>query len=166
VENPTTRPSSLMSWSLAVPPLPASRPLKIINARRVSQRLHSASIPNNIITSFNRQASLSRLCQGTPRWVIHVPPCHPTLSLNNCSFVGGEVDKLAETKGVFQPLPFQCQMANTYEGMNAYDRERAQHQAKESSQNMYDQHYEQGQGADQYNPNQYGPPQQLRGGNY
>ncbi|KAI9850308.1 MAG: hypothetical protein M1838_005868 [Thelocarpon superellum] len=59
-------------------------------------------------------------------------------------FVGGEVDKLAETKG-----------------MDFYDRERAQHQAKESAGNMYDQHYVQQQGADQYDPNQYGRPQQL-----
>ncbi|KAI9878542.1 MAG: hypothetical protein M1830_000596 [Pleopsidium flavum] len=59
-------------------------------------------------------------------------------------FVGGEVDKLAETKG-----------------MDAYDRERAQHRAKENSENMYDQHYVQGQGADQYDPNQYSPPDRF-----
>jgi len=59
-------------------------------------------------------------------------------------FVGGEVDKLAETHG-----------------MNEYDKYEAHKHAKESAENMYDQHYVQGQGADQYNPNEYGPPQQL-----
>lgn len=62
-------------------------------------------------------------------------------------FVGGEVDKLAETKG-----------------MNAYDRERAHHQAKENASHMYDEHYVRGQKADQYDPNQYGPPQQFQQG--
>ena len=57
-------------------------------------------------------------------------------------FVGGEVDKLAETKG-----------------MDEYDRERARHQAKEGAQNMYDNHY---QDANQYDPNQYGPPQPFQ----
>ncbi|KAI9830355.1 MAG: hypothetical protein M1819_005736 [Sarea resinae] len=59
-------------------------------------------------------------------------------------FVGGEVDKLAETKG-----------------MNAYDRERAQHQAKENARNMYDEHYVNNQQADQYDPNQYGGPDHI-----
>ena len=44
--------------------------------------------------------------------------------------------------------------------MNEYDKMRAHHQAKERSQDLYDQHYN-GQGADEYNPNQYGPPQNL-----
>ncbi|KAI9822513.1 MAG: hypothetical protein M1827_000232 [Pycnora praestabilis] len=64
-------------------------------------------------------------------------------------FVGGEVDKLAETKG-----------------MDAYDRERAQHQAKDGARNMYDEHYVQNQGADNYDPNQYGPPDQFQQGGY
>jgi len=56
-------------------------------------------------------------------------------------FVGGEVDKLAETKG-----------------MDFVDREKAQHRAKKGSERMYDEHYIQQQGADQYDPNQYSPP--------
>lgn len=77
-------------------------------------------------------------------------------------FAGAEVDKLAETKG-----------------MDEYDRERAKHhvshcvdvafpnteahesQARESAENMYDQHYVRGQGADQYDPNSYGPSDRL-----
>ena len=55
--------------------------------------------------------------------------------------VGGEVDKLAETKG-----------------MDEYDKVRAKRHAKETAENMYDQHYIQGQGADQYDPNQYSAP--------
>lgn len=43
-------------------------------------------------------------------------------------------------------------------GMNEYDKLRAQHQGKERSAELYDQHYVQGQGADQYDPNQYQQP--------
>jgi hypothetical protein len=57
---------------------------------------------------------------------------------------GAEVDKLAETKG-----------------MDFIDREKAKHHAKENVENMYDQHYIDGQGADQYDPNQYDAPPQL-----
>uniref|UniRef100_A0A0D6R9V4 CipC-like antibiotic response protein n=1 Tax=Araucaria cunninghamii TaxID=56994 RepID=A0A0D6R9V4_ARACU len=55
--------------------------------------------------------------------------------------VGMEVDKLAETKG-----------------MDEYDREKAKHHAKQSAQKMYEDHYERGYGADQYDPNQYDQP--------
>lgn len=60
--------------------------------------------------------------------------------------VGGEVDRLAETKG-----------------MDEWDREKAKRQAQEHSSNMYDQHYVDGQNADQYNPNQYDAPQHFQG---
>jgi hypothetical protein len=50
-------------------------------------------------------------------------------------FAGAEVDKLAETKGA-----------------DWVDREKAKRAAKENVENMYDQHYVQGQGADQYDP--------------
>ena len=36
--------------------------------------------------------------------------------------------------------------------MDFVDREKAKHHAKEQVENMYDQHYVQGQGADQYDP--------------
>ena len=58
-------------------------------------------------------------------------------------FVGGEVDKLAETHG-----------------MNEYDKFEAHRHAKQSAENMYDQHYGRN---DEYNPNQQGPPQALQG---
>ncbi len=48
---------------------------------------------------------------------------------------GAEVDKLAETKG-----------------LDFIDREKAKHHAKEQVETMYDEHYVQGQGADQYDP--------------
>ena len=52
-------------------------------------------------------------------------------------------------------------------GMNFYDKERAQHQAKENATHMYDEHYIRGQQADQYDTNRYGPPQQFQqGGGY
>ncbi|MCJ1264793.1 hypothetical protein MMC22_004668 [Lobaria immixta] len=49
------------------------------------------------------------------------------------------------------------------EGMNAYDRERAHHHAKEASRDMYDEHYIDNQGADQYDPNQYNAPERFQG---
>ncbi|KAE8443624.1 hypothetical protein EG329_001557 [Mollisiaceae sp. DMI_Dod_QoI] len=55
--------------------------------------------------------------------------------------VGGEVDKLAETKG-----------------MDWVDKEKAKHHAKEQVQNMYDQQYG---GNDQYDPNQQDANQAL-----
>ena len=45
--------------------------------------------------------------------------------------------------------------------MNEYDTIEARRHAKQSSEHMYDQHYVHGQGADQYDPNQYERPQQL-----
>lgn len=48
---------------------------------------------------------------------------------------GAEVDKLAETKG-----------------LDFIDREKAKHHAKEQVQSLYDDHYVQNQGADQYDP--------------
>ncbi|KAL9594991.1 MAG: hypothetical protein Q9219_006719 [cf. Caloplaca sp. 3 TL-2023] len=63
-------------------------------------------------------------------------------------FVGAEADKLAETKG-----------------MDAYDRERAKHHARESAGNMYEEHYVRDQGAEEYNPREYGAPAAF-GGEY
>ena len=78
-------------------------------------------------------------------------------------FVGGEVDKLAETKGVqCHRLVLRIQEADLILGMNEYDRERAHHQAKENASHMYDEHYVRGQGADQYDPNNYSAPEQFR----
>jgi hypothetical protein len=59
-------------------------------------------------------------------------------------FAGAEVDKLAETKG-----------------LDFIDREKAKHQAKQQAEHLYDEHYIRGQGADQYDPNQYDAPPQL-----
>ena len=53
------------------------------------------------------------------------------------------------------------QTADLASGMNEWDRERAHHQAKENASHMYDEHYVRGQNADQYNPNEYDPPQQF-----
>ena len=80
-------------------------------------------------------------------------------------FVGGEVDKLAETKGgQCHRLNLRVQDADLILGMNEYERERAHHQAKENASHMYEEHYVRGQNADEYNPNQYGPPEQFRRG--
>ncbi|KAF7192931.1 hypothetical protein HII31_05742 [Pseudocercospora fuligena] len=57
-------------------------------------------------------------------------------------FAGAEVDRLAETKGE-----------------DFFDREKAKHEAKKRSEQLYDQHYGQD---DQYDPNNRGPPQDLR----
>lgn len=52
-------------------------------------------------------------------------------------------------------------------GMDEYDRVRAHHQAKENAEKMYDEHYIDNQGADEYNPNQYSAPERFqKRGNY
>lgn len=60
-------------------------------------------------------------------------------------FAGAEVDKLAETKGE-----------------DFFDRERAKHDAQKNAERMYDEHYIENQGADQYDPNQYAPPDRIQ----
>ncbi|PPJ57301.1 hypothetical protein CBER1_09023 [Cercospora berteroae] len=57
-------------------------------------------------------------------------------------FAGGEVDRLAETKGA-----------------DYIDREKAKRQARENAEQMYDQHYGNN---DQYDPNQQEPPRHVR----
>ncbi|KAF2094364.1 hypothetical protein NA57DRAFT_60412 [Rhizodiscina lignyota] len=62
-------------------------------------------------------------------------------------FVGGEVDKLAETKGE-----------------DFVDREKAKHDAKKNAERMYDDHYGQ---YDQYDPNSQQAPGRIQQyGNY
>lgn len=56
-------------------------------------------------------------------------------------FAGAEVDKLAETKGE-----------------DWFDREKAKRHAKENAERMYDEHYVDGQGAERYDPGEYGRP--------
>ncbi|KAI9759646.1 MAG: hypothetical protein M4579_002214 [Chaenotheca gracillima] len=62
------------------------------------------------------------------------------------AFAGAEFDKFAEGKG-----------------RNWADEERDKYRdhSAQSAVNMYDQHYVQNQGAQNYNPNQYGPPQRI-----
>ena len=64
-------------------------------------------------------------------------------------FAGAEVDKLAETKGE-----------------DFFDREKAKHQAKKRAEDLYDDHYVNNQGADQYDPNQSGRPQHIQNQNW
>jgi len=51
---------------------------------------------------------------------------------------GAEIEKLAETKGA-----------------DAWDRHEAKQRAEQISQHLYDEHYVQNCGANEYNPNQY-----------
>lgn len=64
------------------------------------------------------------------------------------AFAGGEVDRLAETKGA-----------------DYIDRERAKREAEHRSKDLYDQHYGQ---YDQYDPNQQDAPGHIQDsfGNY
>ncbi|RDW59210.1 hypothetical protein BP5796_12134 [Coleophoma crateriformis] len=55
-------------------------------------------------------------------------------------FAAAEVDKLAETKGE-----------------DWFDKERAKHDAKKNAEHMYEEHYERRHGADEYDPERYGP---------
>jgi len=50
-------------------------------------------------------------------------------------FAGAEVDKLAETKGE-----------------DMWDREEAKRHARKNAEHLYEEHYERGYGADQYDP--------------
>lgn len=59
-------------------------------------------------------------------------------------FAGAEIDKLAETKGE-----------------DWFDREKTKRQARQNAEQMYDEHYINSQEADQYDPNQYRPPQHF-----
>lgn len=60
-------------------------------------------------------------------------------------FAGAEVDKLVESKG-----------------LDFIDREKAKHHARENAEHLYDEHYVRDQGADQYDPNQYQPHENIR----
>jgi hypothetical protein len=46
-------------------------------------------------------------------------------------------------------------------GEDWFDREKAQREAKRQAEQMYDEHYINNQGADQYDPNQYGRPEHF-----
>lgn len=80
------------------------------------------------------------------------------------SFVGLEIDRLAETKGASFPMMERWQqiLIRHSPGLDAWDRERAERHAKDSSRNLYDQHYIDQNGADQYAPNQYEAPQHFQ----
>jgi hypothetical protein len=73
-----------------------------------------------------------------PELRLYVTPLHPACKTHTDT---APQDKLAETKGE-----------------DFFDREKAKHEAKRQAENMYDEHYVNGQGADQYNPNQYDRP--------
>ena len=61
-------------------------------------------------------------------------------------FAGAEVDKLAETKG-----------------LDEADKIKAHHHAKKNADEMYQEHYERGHGADEYDPNRYGKHESFSG---
>lgn len=46
-------------------------------------------------------------------------------------------------------------------GEDWFDREKTKRQARQNAEQMYDEHYVNGQGADQYDPNQYERPQHF-----
>ncbi|KAI9930050.1 hypothetical protein ASPWEDRAFT_283469 [Aspergillus wentii DTO 134E9] len=59
--------------------------------------------------------------------------------------VGSQIDRLAETKG-----------------MDQVDKMKAHHHAKKNAEEMYDQHYVQGHGAEEYDPNRYAPHEKFQ----
>lgn len=59
-------------------------------------------------------------------------------------FVGAEVDKLLETKG-----------------LDEVDKIRARHHAKENAERMYDEHYIDRHGAPEYDPGRYPPHERF-----
>jgi hypothetical protein len=67
-------------------------------------------------------------------------------------FAGAEVDKLVETKGE-----------------DYYDRESVKRKARENAEQLYDDHYIDNHGADEYDPNRYDAPARFNpqwGNNY
>lgn len=90
-----------------------------------------------------------------------------TLSPRSCSWVSLVVKSTSSLRlRVCYVASTECpnQRADSAPGMNAYDRERAHHQAKQNSRDLYDQHYIQDQGADRYDTNQYSAPDRFQGG--
>ncbi|KAJ5832044.1 hypothetical protein N7474_000355 [Penicillium riverlandense] len=82
--------------------------------------------------------------EGMKLWEDHQrkegkPVSHSFAKEAIAGLVGAEVDKLAETKG-----------------MDEVDRLKAREHAKRNAEHMYDEHYVQGHGADQYDPQRYG----------
>ena len=65
---------------------------------------------------------------------------HSTAKEIIAGLVGAEADKLAETKG-----------------LDEVDKIKAHHHAKKNAEHMYDDHYVNGHGADEYDPNRYQP---------
>ncbi len=59
-------------------------------------------------------------------------------------------------------------MAETY-GKDEYQKIETRRHAQSQARDMYEDHYEQGQGAEQYDPNQYQPHERIQnnsGGEY
>ena len=87
-----------------------------------------------------------RPCHSFPGFPVETlsgkPVSHAFAKEALAGLAGFEVDRLAETHG-----------------MNEYDKIEAKRHAEKQAQNMYDDHYVQGRGADQYDPNQYDAPQ-------
>jgi hypothetical protein len=76
--------------------------------------------------------------------MIQASLCHAFAKELVAGFAAAEVDKLAETKGE-----------------DWFDREKAKRHAKEHAERMYDEQYIDNHGADQYDPNQYAPPERF-----
>jgi hypothetical protein len=89
---------------------------------------YSSPLPvsNPILLEKNHHLTLSSLGE---------PVSHQFAKEILVGLAGAEIDKLAETRG-----------------MDFIDREKAKHHAKQQAEHMYDQHYIEGQGADQYDP--------------
>ncbi|ODM20837.1 hypothetical protein SI65_03890 [Aspergillus cristatus] len=65
---------------------------------------------------------------------------HSTAKEILAGLAGAEIDKLAETKG-----------------LDEADKIKARHHAKKNAEHLYDDHYVNGHGADEYDPNRYQP---------
>jgi hypothetical protein len=99
-----------------------------------------------IANSAYRQARLPPIRKGIARWLRRSWSTYCSQATGTTTWTNHivQVDKLAETKGE-----------------DWFDREKAKRQAKEHAERMYDEHYVDNQGASQYDPNQYGPPQHF-----
>jgi xenotropic and polytropic retrovirus receptor 1 len=71
---------------------------------------------------------------------------HPFAKDLLAGFAGAEIDRIADKHGE-----------------SWFDREKAKREVKRNVASMYDEHYIRNQGADQYDPYRYGPPNALAG---
>lgn len=149
-------------------PLPsrASANSKITKGIKVRWKKTALTSVRSLTDKTFRRDLVSPVCQGTPRWVSLF---RPWLKSTYCScdlvLLAQKLTSLRKPKVPSSPPMterWQQILIHQSPGLDAWDRERAEREAKDSSRDMYDQHYIDQNGANQYDPNEYSPPQHFQ----